>query len=418
MLDRLGRTHLALAGQLAEDLAKAIADGAPASEIDVLRGQRIDQLALAGKAFQERAKAAEKFDVRLYGNSLWQAADAFNRAGRFEDQIQALRTFIASQPTDPRVPEGRFLLGQALQVGGKFDEAIGVYQQNLQFAQPPGRHAKAVEGLIPMAMCYVAKGPDSYSKAEGILVSIIDDEHKVFTPDSEEYHSALYSLGWLYYRQQKWLQAQKALGEAIQRSPGKLLAVSEGDYDVQRDRYCRATRGIFLMADSYHCSARELAGQAQQETKPRLRHQEEEARDQQLTQAEELYSQVISRIEQLEEARGSLDETYRRNSYFARGDCQFELGHYEQALVRCEEAVFHFQTHPAALGGLMQQYNCYMALGRRGEARVAIERARQLRQQIPDSEFQGPDTSNTPAAWDKWFQTVESLNPAVSRGED
>lgn len=415
MLERLGSTRLAMASKAADDLAKATADGAPAGDSEVLSGQRIDHLAAAGKVFWQRAKLAERTDIRLYGSSLWRAADAFYRAGRREETVATLRAFIASQPTDPRVPEARFLLGQALQASGMYDEAIAVYRENLQVSQPPGRHTKAVEGLIPMAMCYVAKGKESYPQAEDVLVSIVDDERKVFTPDSEQYHSALYALGWLYHRQQKWPKAQKILGEAIQRSPGKLLTAADADRDVQRDRFCRATRAMFLTADSYHRSARELARLAQQETKPRLQKQEQDARDEQLAKAEELFAQVISRVEQLDEPRSELDEAYRRNSYFSRGDCQFELSHYEQALQRYEEAVFHFQTHPAALGGLMQQYNCYVALGKLGEARVAIERARQLRKQIPEKNFEGPDPANTPQAWDLWFNSVEAMNPAVAR---
>jgi tetratricopeptide (TPR) repeat protein len=415
MFERLGATHLALAAQAAEALAKATAGGAAAAEMDVLAGKRVDHLVEAGKVFRQRAKLAERIDVRLYGSSLWQAADAFYRAGKREETISTLEAFIASQPADTRVPEARFLLGQALQASGKYDEAIAVYDENLKVSQPPGRHAKAVEGLIPMAMCYVAKGKNSYPKAEEILVSIIDGEGKVFTPDSEQYHSALYALGWLCHRQEKWPQAQKVLGEAIQRSPGKLLTTVDGDCAVQRERFCRATRAMFLTADSYHCSARELARSAQQETKQRVRRQQEEARDEQLARADELFAQVISRVEQLDEPRSELDETYRRNSYFSRGDCQFELKNYEQALQRYEEAVFHFQTQPAALGGLMQQYNCYVALGKPGEARVAIERARQLRKQIPDAAFEGPDAANTPQSWDQWFDTVERMNPAVSQ---
>ena len=414
ILAQLAGTHLAVAAKAEADFAKAVTNLADKPERIRLRGKRIDHLKAAGEVFLQRGAVAERTDNRMHGDSLWMAAEAFERAGSAVKAAEALRIFVAGRPSDTRVQEARYRLGRALQAEGHHDEAIEMYDANLKDGDPPGRHTFAVEGLIPMAVCYIAKGEAHYDQAEKILASITSETRDEITPKAEIYHSALYVLGELYHRQGKWPSAQKALDEAIQRSPGRLAPASAEGAVVGRRRYLRATRGLFLMADSSHQSARALAQQATQEKKPRRRKVLRQEADDQLTRAASGHTHVIDRLNALDEPLSALDRQYEQNSYFARGDCLYELGRYREALKFYEQAVFRFQQRPAALGGLMQMYNCHIALDQKPQAQACLARARHLRDQIDPDEHDDPDLWPSLDGWDLWLQTVEWLNPDVS----
>ena len=410
MLGRLAGMYMAVAQKAETDYAKARADLAAKDELIRLKGRRTDHLRAAGEVFLDRAATAEKTNITVRADSLWMAADAFGKAGQLQKAIDALKTFVASRPSDERVPEAMFRLGRRLQSLGRYDQAIDVYKKNLASSRPEGRHAKAAEGLVPMAMCYVAKGEDFYDEAESILVSILNDK-EAWTPESELYHGALYVLGRLYHMQGKWSQARVRLGEAIQRSPGKLVGLGQPDEQGRRWRYVRATRGQFLMAHSYHQSARELAKQAAGDEEPQRADALRRLAGEQLVWADVLYQQVIEQLEALGDQLPALDETYRRNSYFNGGDCMYELTRYDQALKRYQEAVFRFQTHPAALGGLMQMYNSYIAMGQPDEARKCQQRAKELSKLISTEQQDDQYQQLLPEDWDQWVDTVGQLDP-------
>jgi tetratricopeptide (TPR) repeat protein len=336
----------------------------------------------------------------------------YDQAGDRNRTIDVLERFVASHGSDERVPEARFLLGQALQAAGLYDDAIAVYRANLQTRDPSSRHIKAVEGLIPMAMCCIAKGEEFFGDAEEILYSLVTGRAEV-TPTSALYRQALFALGRLYYRQGQWRQARKTLAEAVERDPGKIIPLGQSDPKKNRWRYIRATRSTYFIADSYLHSARDGL-RASIDADREQRNQLRENAHTQLARADELYQEVIERLEALDGELDPLNRVFRRNGYFARGDCMYELGRYEDALDRYSQAVHKFQHRPEALAGLTAMYNCYAELGRPDEAEACRERAAELRKHLNGSQA---DPSTDPAVldrWDRWLETVKYLNPDVS----
>ncbi|NQU75717.1 MAG: tetratricopeptide repeat protein [Planctomycetes bacterium] len=417
MLGRLAGANLAVAEKAQQQYSNATsAPAMAAGGADRLRGLGIDHLTTAAQAFCERASLAKKAgEVKIQADSQWMAAETFEKAALQEQAIQALRIFLADTPEDERAAEARFRLGRAYQTAGRYDEAIAVFNENLATAGQKGRHARAIEGLTYIAMCYIAKGEGFQDEAEKILTSITAGQRPEITPESQVYHSALYTLGWLQHRQGKWHEAVANLREAIQRSPGKLAPATEPDAEKYVRYYLRAARAMYLMANSRHNLGRELAKQAAVEEKPLRRKTLEDAAEDEITQAGLLYKQVIERLEAIGDRLSRQDQAYRRNSYFARGDCLYELRRYEQAMDRYTEAVFRFQRHPAALGGVTQISNCYFAMGQDGKARAAIERARELNKQIDPAER---EADGLPTAWDQWLDMFEKLDPATTNNED
>lgn len=423
ILGRLAGTHLQVAARKKADYELAVRSLATEEERAKLGEQRHKNLLAAGEAFLERANLAEREDDEVHSESLWIAAEAFDNAGMRIRAITALNEFVEGRPSDPRLPEALFRLGQAYQAIGRYDEAISAYQMNLTRYEEGARHPKAVEGRIPMAMCYIAKGKEFYDQAERVLKAALKDE-VVATPESDLYRNALFALGRLHYEQHKWREAIAELGEAIQRDPGKLLASTDPDWVRQREHYIRATRSAYLMAQCYYQAGMESGDNAGREESLLKRDELRRAKVDQLMQADLTYQQVIDRLEGLTDEVSPIEhernQMFRRNSYFSRGDCLFELARqlnsaqrYDEAIARYEDAVFQFQRDPAALGGLTQVYNCYVALGKLDHARAANERAKVLLARMDPSKINNPGLAMSAASWKQWLDSVDQLDPLI-----
>jgi len=413
-VDLLGR--LASAHRVAAQQAEAATRQTPDTEAgrSLRRGlnqQRLDHLIEAANALVSLADLAAAIDAETHADSLWTAAELLDQAGSRESSIGVLERFVASHSSDERVPEARFRLGQALQAAGRYDDAIAVFEANLQTRDPSSSHIKAVEGLIPMAMCYVAQGEEFFDEAEEILHNLVTGRAEV-TPASGLYRQALFALGRLYYTQGKWRSARRTLSEAVQRDSGRIIPEGQSDPKGLRMRYVRATRSTYFIAESYQQSAREgllSAKNAESESQAQLRRNAHE----QLTRADALYRQVIGRVEEMDGTLSPLDATFRRNSYFARGDCMYEAGQYTEALDRFSQAVHKFQHRPEALAGLTAMYNCYQELSRPDDAEACRQRAVELSKHLKAS----ADDESTDAVldrWDRWWETIGYLNPDVS----
>ncbi|TFG85990.1 MAG: hypothetical protein E4H17_04545, partial [Gemmatimonadales bacterium] len=169
LLDRLAKARLAAAEKAERDQQAAAAAKAGPDQLAGLRRLHRENLRLAGELYLERAALAVKDHDKIYGQSLWQAAEAFDQGGMGARNVDTLKKFVTDRPTDPRVPETRFRLGQALQAADRYDEAIEVYKANLAHSVPAGRHPQALAGLIPLAECYIAKGEKFHGEAEKVL---------------------------------------------------------------------------------------------------------------------------------------------------------------------------------------------------------------------------------------------------------
>lgn len=409
LLFRLGETHLAVARQAREQLVQA----GPLAQADAkaaLAAKATDGFRRAGEVFRRRAALASKDFNDIHGESLWLSAQAFDQAALRAEAIAALKEFIQTRPSDSQVREALFRLGQACQALGDYDAAIAAYQRNLHMSPQGERHVMATAGRIPMAMCYVAKGEPFYDQAERILRDILDDE-EMFTPDSEVYREALFALGKLLFERKQWSQAVVVLGEAIQRDPGRPVRLGEPDVTGQRGKYLRAARSEFLMAECYRRAGLDLGAKAAAETNMLHRDQRLDEMQDQLIQADLTYAHVIARLEALDGQLSELDRAYRRNSYFARGDCLYALGDYAGAIERYEEAIFLFQTDPAVMGGLMQIYNCYVELGRMEYARAAVNRARVLLAGVETDKLNDRALQLSEASWQWWLDSLQTLDP-------
>jgi tetratricopeptide (TPR) repeat protein len=370
-----------------DQVERGIEDATPAERIRRMEQAR-ELLTKAGDACIAYSRALVLVDDRGYGDSMWRGVELYDRAGNLQRVISALELFVAERPDDALAPDALLRLGRAYQMGGMFDRAIGALQRN-QMRYP--QSLAAAKSAVPLAQAYVAQGPQSYAKAETVLLGVLDN-NPLLTPESAEFRAALLEIAQLYYRTGKFEQAIARLEESIQRYPD--------DADMGQI--------LFLMADSYRKSAGLLdahlsTATASAEGGGAQAAEAGKARRERLVQARLLYDRVIEIYR--ESPPG--DETgviHQKLSHFYRADCLFDLGEFEEAIRLYDAAAFRYQNDPSSLAAFVQIVNAYCAMEKLDEARTANERAKWMLRRMPAEAFGEGAFSMPKGHWEQWLK--------------
>jgi tetratricopeptide (TPR) repeat protein len=396
---RLGSIYEKRGDQVERNIPDSIQ---PADKIK--REQQIrDFRAKAGDAYIAYSRALTLTDDKGYGDALWRGVELYDRAGDLQRMISALELFAAERPEDSLTPDALLRLGKAYQAAGNYDKAIGAYQRN-QFRYP--NTLAASKSAVPLAQAYVAKGPDYYGKAEGVLIGVVDN-NPLITPEAAEFKQALFELAQLYYRTSRYEEAVAKLEELTQRYP--------------KDE--RMGQLVFLMGDSYRKSASMLvvgvpaplpasatkppagAAASTQKSPPAEMDPVEvaSAKRDRLTRAKSLFDRSIE-IYLRTPPIGDVDKLYCKLAHFYRADCVFDLGQYEDSIKLYDHAAFRYQEDPTALAAYVQIVNAYCALNKVAEAKTANERAKWLLRKMPPEAFSNGGFTMPKEYWDKWLQ--------------
>ncbi len=330
----------------------------------------------------------------LYGQSLWQGAVNYDKSGNSEKSIATWRRFVIEREGQPRWPQGMFNLGQAYQAAMRFDEAITIFESLRQ------EHPKAIaafEGMVPLAMCYLAKEPPEVGKAEELLLAVLQDP--ALTPRSRLYRLAMFELGELYYDNKQYPQAINILTEAIERYP-------QGP---------NMGKSMFLVADSYRQSGLaldEMIAQLSANPDDSLNQQKStEEKQSYLQKARDYYDRTIEFYLEVPEGRRSeLDNLYLRHCWLYRADCLFDLERYREAAQLYELAALRYQLTPTALAAFTQIINCQIKMDNVKEARSTTQRAIWQLKEIEDSAFATGQTKLSRQQWQSWFAWMEESN--------
>jgi tetratricopeptide (TPR) repeat protein len=369
----------------------------------------------AGDAYIAYAKAlgVSEGDDKAYGDAIWKAVDLYDRCGSLPLSIAALELFANERPDDSLAPEAWLRLGRAYQAAGDFDKAITSLQRN-QYRYP--NSLAASKSGVPLAQAYIAKGPDSYAKAETTLKAVIES-NPLITPDAEEFRQGLFELAQLYYRTERFEEAG-----------GRLEELTERYADDKR-----MAQLLFLRADSYRKSASlirtslaakraataeaKLAAAKQGPAADKAAKDEEAvaagaalddagpeaALKDRLTRAGEFYARVVDRFHDTKPETDS-DKLYVKLSHFYRADCFYDLGDFKSAIKLYDTAAQQYQKDPSALTAYVQIVNSYYALGMIDEAKAATERTKWLLRQMPEEAFQDGRVQMSKQYWEQWLK--------------
>lgn len=351
-----------------------------------------ETLARAGAAYITLSNKLVLVDDQAYAESLWKGIDCYDRAGDTPAAISALEVFIAERPNDTLTPEALLRLGRTYQAAGMIEKAIAAYQHN-QFRYPTSLAAS--KSAVPLAQAYISKGPDSYAKAEQVLLSVLDN-NPMLTPDSNEFRQALFELGNLFYKMGRFEEAVAKLEEFSTRYPNDP----------------RQTQLKFVMGDSYRKSATALgetiaafdAGKLEPINNGKLVDRVEMvvARRDRLRKARELYDEVVF-IFRDDLPSADMDQLYLKLAHFYRADCLFDLLDYDNAIKFYDIAARRYQNDPSALAAYVQIVNSYVALNKPNEARAANERAKWMLRRIPPEAFGETSFNISRQYWEQWL---------------
>jgi tetratricopeptide (TPR) repeat protein len=309
------------------------------------------------------------------GNSLWHAAQLFDKAGQTTSAIDAYNRFITERPRDSRTPEGLLEMGRLYQSVGQIDQAIPIYQRNIkENGKTPAAYASAVN----LARCYMAQGPAQFELAEKSLLSLVQDNLDL-DPTANEFRTSLFTLGELYYDNNRWADAILRLEEAVDRYPSDKAV----------------PRALFMLGESYRKSAADI--QDAIEKNPAIEHRDalSKARLDRLRRAATLFAKVIGALDvDAEQAIAGqephlspLESDYLRTSYMDRAECYFQLGDFPLAIKYYDQTATRFAQHVMAIESYVQIVNCYRAMNQPAQANAAAERAQWILKRIPEEAF-------------------------------
>ncbi len=397
--------HLRLAdGLLAgtdDQGARSIADADPATQREAR-----DHLITAASYFRDHAARQIQVDAGEYADSLWNAADAFDRAGDASNAVSAFRQFAQDLPTDKRYPEARFRLAQAYQARGDLDQAAALYREMIAEGSS-GPFADA--SYVPLAQTYLMDGdPANDAQAEQLLRRVVDGA--IGGVGAPVFRTALYELGQYY-------AAKGEYERAIERFDEFLGRYNETDLTAAAD----GIAAMYKLADSCRLSAvaieSTLATQALPDSE---RIALETTRRARLERAGERFDMVRRALDSAPR-RTALQDVYLRNAYFYAGDCAFDLRNFDDAIRAYDAAKERYSRDPASLVAMVQIVNALIEKGELDKAKTANTRARRFFESLPASAWDDPTLPMTRKGWERWLDSQAALGlfgPTAAAGGD
>lgn len=394
-LATIAAAHRRLADDIIAAVKGASASVASLADLDpVTRTQVREHMISSGVYSRRHAERLVTADVEASYDSLWKAADAFDRAGDQDTSLQLFRQFSDDRPGDKRQPEALLRLATAYQSRGDFDLAAEVYTRLIQSRDSAGGAGPYADAsYVPLAQTYLRDGK---ADNDGLAVEILERiaSGAIAGPESSMFKRAVLELGEHAYRQGQYERAIERFREALERYPSEEQA--------------HAWR--FRLADSQRLLASRIESTLREAMPDSERRQLEAERRNLLGDAMMEFEQTRRAVEALDPRRRTpVDELYLRNAYFYLGETAFNLGDYSAAIRHYDAARERYANEPAALAAMTQIVTAYLRLGDTARAAAANERARRFYGTIPDEAWNDPALPMTRADWQRWLEATAEL---------
>lgn len=375
--NRLASTYEKLSDQVERSVIQA------PDAVEKLKRQQMVQKyrTLAADAYIGYSHSLTVSNDKEHADAMWKAVELYDRSGELQMVTSTLELFAAERPGDGQTPDALLRLGRAYQAMGLFDKAVGAFERN-QFRYP--QSLAASKSGVPLAQAYIAKGPEFYSRAEKVLVGVL--QSPVLSPEAEEFGQSLFELAQLYARTSRFEEAVQRLDEIAQRYPNDP----------------RMAQLVFMQADCYRQSAAALLASKSADARG---NQADilATRHDRLTSAKRYYEKLIEMFRD-KEPRGDLDRLYLKLAYFYRADCLYALRNYEEAIAAYDAAAMRYKDDSSALAAYVQIVNAYCEQRQFDKARRANERAMTLLSRMPQDAFANGSFSMPKEYWQQWLK--------------
>ncbi len=388
----LARTLEALANDLIAPARDTNTGDIDLSLIDqVTRAEGRAYFAQAGDYYIQHARAIILEDPASQANSLWKAGEDFDFAGETDRAIEAYNEFASGHADDPRHPLALFRIGMAHMANNEHALAAQFFKDLID------TNPKSSEGsrsYLKLAQAYLLDdNMENDAEAERLLSMIVDGRLRL-SPETPEFRNALFELGRLLLRADRYEDAIRRLDEAVRRFPD--------DVEIAKVK--------FRLAEAHRLSAVEM-DRTLQEAMPEGRRRELMAeRNSRLRRAAALYDEMHAFLDaRTQSSLSPLEQLYQRNALFFMADCAFDLGEYDAAITHYDAAAQRYADDPASLVAMMQIVNAYVAQGAWAEAQTANERAQRRLNELPDAVFDDPSHPGQKSHWERWFESSAQL---------
>ena len=419
----LARTHRELASDLliragGGDNALTLAQVEPATQ----REARL-HLTKGAEYFRLHAGKSVQTDTQAYGDSLWAAADMFDRAGDLSGSAAAFRQFAADFPSDSRRPMARFRLADAYRASGDLEAAANVYRELIAGRTNSGESSPVADAShVPLARTLLADlNPANDGEAEQQLLRVVRGE--VGGTATPMFREALRTLGEHYYDTGQFERAIERLGEYVERtrvdqadhaatSPqanGSGSVARPGDGAASHSQDDGETLGIyFKLADAHRQSAIRIGDGFGVAMPDSQRRELEKARRDRLERAMAIFDSVEKAYERMPERTG-LDDLRQRNATFFKADCAYDLGDYDTAIRFYDAAKERYPRDAASLVAMVQIVGALLEQGKSQEAAVANARAKKFYESLPDAAWEDPTLPMSRRQWEQWLEAQTRL---------
>ncbi|GAB6165411.1 hypothetical protein JCM19992_14110 [Thermostilla marina] len=335
------------------DLLFEQAQTAHKDQVEGLLKQARRQHRLAGDDYARLAII--RVTTRFYADDLWNAAECYLSGKCYSRAARALREYLLNE-TKRRNSLALLQLGKCLMALGKYDEAITVLEECIEFHR---RDAASYEARLLAAHAYQEK--DDFERAEKLLRENLSG---MLAPSSIEWRDSLFALGKFLFLKGAYPEAIEKLEEAVFRYPDAPAV----------------TEALYLLGESHRRIADEIGSAIEKELVQNIRLARSRKIGEHLTSALNYYRRAQETLAERQES-GNLSELDRRtmrNLFFASGEVLYRLGRYSEAVKEYTAVTNRFQDDPAILEAYVQLARNYRAMNRPDQAHVAVEQAKIL----------------------------------------
>lgn len=368
-------------------------------------------------AGDQRAELAKlRIATRNYIDDLWNSSQEYLAGQDYVRAIEMIRMYLTNE-VKRRRPEALISLGESQFALYRIDDAIASYQECIK-ANP--KHPSTYRARILASQAFAEKGELAAAK------TLLSDNvhHDDLSPQSIEWRDSLFLLGNLQHREGVESEAKSRELGIDEQDPLKVKAGFK-ELEKSHEAFLRAaadltravarypdapqaTRARFLIAESNRLASllprKRLRESGVEATRSTLVSQLQQS----LTSATEQYDLLITRLTQSQEPVGHslVEKQMLRNCYFAKSDCLFELGRYEDAIKAYSAATNRYQHEPEALNAYVQIARCHRLLGKPSDSRGTLEQAKVVLNRIrAEADF----VRTTPYTREEWREILTWL---------
>lgn len=394
ILDMHVRSHVGVAEKL---LGKPVSETSTLLGLDPSTRSEVQRhLMTAATNARLHADRYVVSNIDRFAESLWTAADLFDRAGDHREAITAFQTYADSIPSDPRYAEALFRLAECLRSVGEYARAATIYTRLIDeregfLGADIGPFADA--SMVPLAQAYLYdEDATNDAKAEQLLLRALDGTR--VSPETDLYRHALLELAGHYDRTDRAERAIERYDEFVARY--------QGDPET--------ATVVFRLADAHRRLADEIEASLSEPMPAAQRDARAAKARTHRTEAIGVYEDAIKALSDLNVSQTGIFETVAlRNAYFYLGDCAFDLERYDDAIRYYDIARDRYSDEPASLIAMVQIVNAYIAKGELERAKTANQRAQRFYATIPDDVWEDPDLPMDREDWERWLASSSIL---------